>query len=368
MDRFFHLSNVLGGDVVQAVWFERPEQLHPAFGSDSYPTFSRGAFRYHWFLAWRYTGILRRFHVFWFFISKTLELNKKNKIDIIVAYSHMTTGLIGVLLKYLTGARLIIEIVTSPHLASLVERPIPTLGDRLHKFYSDICLHISGSLCDCLHLLFPTQLDRYPLLRNAYKESFHEFVSISRVPRRNVDTESPYVFLVGAPWYLKGVDLLIAAFRRIAADYPNLRLLVQGHFEGDPKLLALAEGCPSIEILKAVPNPLTLERMSRATIFALPSRCEGLPRVVIEAMASGLPTIGSDVGGIPTLIRNGVNGFVVPSGDVDQLEAALRSLLDDPGLADRMGEISHEIAHSQLTEEIYVQRFRQMVDRTLARN
>jgi len=140
-----------------------------------------------------------------------------------------------------------------------------------------------------------------------------------------------------------------------------VKLKLLGYFPDAEHLEALTAGSKQIEILKARPNPEVLELISKATIFALPSRCEGTPRVVIEAMASGLPVIGSDVGGIPYLIRNGQNGFLVPLGDVSALEARLRQLLSDLELRRSMGARGYELAHTEFSEKAYVEQFTQAV-------
>jgi len=90
-----------------------------------------------------------------------------------------------------------------------------------------------------------------------------------------------------------------------------------------------------------------------------------LVRVVIEGLAAGVPVIGSDVGGIPDLIHQGENGFVVPGGNVRELEARIRELLADPELRRRMGANGYELAHTQLTEQVYVERFTAMVAATV---
>ena len=100
-------------------------------------------------------------------------------------------------------------------------------------------------------------------------------------------------------------------------------------------------------------------------MLVLLSRCEGLPRVIIEAMSAAVPVIGSDVGGIPCLIRNGENGFVVPDGDPKELEARMRELLSDRALRKRMSAKGRELACTELNEQLYVRRFTQMVDATL---
>ncbi len=366
VDRFQLLSSVLGGHIVQAVWLANPAAVEQDFGPGAYPVLQRGNFRYHFYCAGLDSGISARYRIFKFFISKCLKICKKDKIDVIVAYSHMANGLLGVVLKWLTGIPLIIEIVTAPHLIAYAESPRRDWRSHLRRMYSDIALHLSVACCDRVHLLYPGQLATFPLLRRKRQAVFPEFVSISHVPERLSTTGPVIIYLLGAPWFLKGVDVLLAAFRRLAEAFPDAHLQIQGHFGSDDALLELARDCPRTEILKAVPNSEALERMRRASIFVLPSRCEGLPRVIIEAMACGLPVIGSDAGGIPHLVRDGENGFVVPVGDVAAFEQALRRLLADPELRERMGATSRRLALAALTEDQYRDCFRQMIERTMA--
>jgi glycosyltransferase involved in cell wall biosynthesis len=266
-------------------------------------------------------------------------------------------------LKLLTGAKLIIEIVTAPKLVALTDRPNPTGADRLKHLYSDLSLHLSLLMADRAHFLCPGQLSAYPLLRKVRNSVFHEFVPVSIIDRApDRDETQPFILLVGAPWYLKGVDLLIRAFRNLSPDFPQVKLKLLGHFPDRAPLDALAGGLPQIEILRAVPNPEALRLINRAAILVLPSRCEGGPRVLIEGMAAGIPLIGSDVGGIPYMVRDGENGFVFPAGDSQALEAKLRQLLADSGLRRRLGDRGYELAHNELNEQTYVDEFARMVE------
>jgi len=70
----------------------------------------------------------------------------------------------------------------------------------------------------------------------------------------------------------------------------------------------------------------------------LPSANEGTPVVVIEALAAGCPVVATSVGGVPDVVREGVDGFLVPAGDVEQLAERLARLARDPELRARMGE------------------------------
>ena len=94
--------------------------------------------------------------------------------------------------------------------------------------------------------------------------------------------------------------------------------------------------------------------MQQATIVVLPSRREGLPKVLIEAAASGRPIVTTDVPGCREVVRNGVNGLLVPVGDVPALAAAMGELLADPALRNRMGQAGRQRAESEFAIELVV--------------
>ncbi len=141
-----------------------------------------------------------------------------------------------------------------------------------------------------------------------------------------------------------------------------MTLRILGHNPNSPELQAMAAGDPRIEIVRAVENSELLRRLPRARMLVLPSRCEGMGRVLIEAMAAGLPVVGSTAGGIPHWIRDGETGLVFRSGDADELADRLRRLLADPALCERMGQAGARIARSELDEPAYVRHFTRMVE------
>ncbi len=289
-------------------------------------------------------------------------MHRERRFDCIVAYSHMTAALLSGVLKLLTRARLVIEIATSPALVFITERARPRLRERIMKLYSDICLHLSMFAADRAHLLYPKQLYPYRLLRNTPSSVFHEFVPVSAIDRdEDSGSGERYVLLVGAPWYLKGADLLVKAFLVLAPEFPDVKLKILGYYPDRAELDALTGGSPQIEILKARPNLEALAIIRRAAVMVQPSRCEGFGRTLLEAMSAGVPLIGSDVGGIPVLVHDGENGFLVPPEDFRALSVRLRQLLEDPQLRRRMGESGYARAHGELNEECYVREFARMV-------
>jgi len=100
------------------------------------------------------------------------------------------------------------------------------------------------------------------------------------------------------------------------------------------------------------------ERLAKAQILALISRWEGFPLTVIEGMRAGLPTIGSDVGGVREAVEDGQNGFLVPREDPEELSRKVRILLTDAQLRRRMGQEGRRRYESMFT-------FEKMYERTL---
>jgi glycosyltransferase involved in cell wall biosynthesis len=97
--------------------------------------------------------------------------------------------------------------------------------------------------------------------------------------------------------------------------------------------------------------------MRRAYLFVLPSTSEGLGRVVIEAMAAHSPVIGSDVGGIPDMVENGITGFLVPPGDEAALAVQLSWMLAHPDKTREMGGHAHAFAERFFTTEAYIRNY-----------
>ena len=102
---------------------------------------------------------------------------------------------------------------------------------------------------------------------------------------------------------------------------------------------------------------------SRALILVHPSRCDGLSRVLIEAMGAGVPIITSDAGGNPHCVRDA--GLIFGSGDADALSHRLRELLADGELRERLGQKGRERAQAEYSEQAYVDQFTRMIQATV---
>ncbi|UGQ47650.1 glycosyltransferase family 4 protein [Massilia endophytica] len=138
----------------------------------------------------------------------------------------------------------------------------------------------------------------------------------------------------------KGVYDLLAAARELKDGHPGLQLALGGDGEVEQARAAAAElGIgEQTAFLGWVRGEQKLSALRQATIYTLPSYNEGMPMSILEAMAWGLPVLATPVGGIPDAISDGVEGFLVAPGDVGALAQRWAQLLDDPQLAQRMGE------------------------------
>jgi glycosyltransferase involved in cell wall biosynthesis len=139
----------------------------------------------------------------------------------------------------------------------------------------------------------------------------------------------------------KGLELLIRAVARLAArpDLPDLRLVLVGEGSLRPELEQLrAElGMERVVVLHgSEPEPRAVYGVF--DIAAHASEAEGLPNVVLEAAAAGLPIVATDAGGTREIVSDGVTGLLVPVGDEEALVAALARLSLDPGERQRLGE------------------------------
>jgi glycosyltransferase involved in cell wall biosynthesis len=143
----------------------------------------------------------------------------------------------------------------------------------------------------------------------------------------------------------KGFDVLLEAFRPLALAHPRGRLIIAG--EG-PERAALEEKAAALGIAGrvlftgAVSSPWNV--LAAADIFVLPSRYEGMPNALLEAMAAALPVVATGVGAVPEMIEDGRQGFVVPPQDPQAIAAALDRLSWSPDLRKEMGRRGRETA------------------------
>ena len=160
------------------------------------------------------------------------------------------------------------------------------------------------------------------------------------VPRSRAAAASqrPVAFFVGVLERYKAVDVLAEAWRLAAPQVPDATLHIVGRGALRDVVAQLVAELPGQTRWTEVLTTTDVARaLDEATVLVLPSRSEGLGRVVVEAFCRGRGVVASRVGGIPDIVEDGVTGLLVPPGDATALADALVRALSEGALAERLG-------------------------------
>jgi glycosyltransferase involved in cell wall biosynthesis len=169
---------------------------------------------------------------------------------------------------------------------------------------------------------------------------------------------SPRVGVVANLRPIKGLDLFLGAAQEVARAHPEVTFHLGGEGEARPGLerlahdLGLGDRCRFHGGVADVPVFL-----AGLDVCVLCSHSEGMPNVILEYMAAGRPIVATAVGGVMELIRDGIDGLLVPPGDQGRLAGALRRVLGNPALAGRLAASARARVHERYSKDRMVRRF-----------
>ena len=186
-----------------------------------------------------------------------------------------------------------------------------------------------------------------------------------------------YILFVGRVSPEKGVHLLLKAFSHIAQESVHVKLVIAGPLtssysasEASPYARAIVEYAkrrlPGRVIFtgSAVKDELRV-LYSNAHLFVLPSLAEAFPMVLLEAMASGTPPIGSTAGGIPDVITDGVNGLLFKKWDWKDLATKMLTLINDETLRSKLAAKARETVVEKYSWQVVASRIKHIYDRII---
>jgi glycosyltransferase involved in cell wall biosynthesis len=289
---------------------------------------------------------------------------KGERIALVTTYDPLKTGLIGAIVARLHGAKFV------PHVNGVYTSDAQWLDEkdsienRLKRRMYPAVMRFVLKRADGIKLLFKEQLAPFQNILGSKVVR----VSPSAVATRafkNLE-EKKEVLLVGCPFKLKGVDIMIDAFKRVAPGYPDWTLKILGWYPDLRPLHAAIDGHPQIHHHPPVRGSEMPEHIGSCAILVLPSRSEAMGRVLVEAMAAEKPRIGSRVDGIPTVINDGVDGYLVEPGNVADLAEKLDRLMRDPGLRRSMGLAGKARIPAEFAEEVILADLAAFYDQVLA--
>ncbi|WEK03737.1 MAG: glycosyltransferase [Candidatus Devosia phytovorans] len=163
---------------------------------------------------------------------------------------------------------------------------------------------------------------------------------------------SKHLVYVGRLEPVKGLLVLLDAVANLRQRHPDLQLTIVGDGTSRPGIEATARELGLAGITRFVGYRTSAEvaaHLADADLLVLPSFAEGVPVVLMEAMASGRPVIASRVAGVQELVQDGIAGFTVPPGDVTTLAQRIEQLITDPALCARMGHAGRQIVEREFS-------------------
>lgn len=176
-----------------------------------------------------------------------------------------------------------------------------------------------------------------------------------------IPESAPVVLTVARLEYQKGIDLLLDAAPQILESGPETHLVIIGDGVDRESLEARAKTSPVASRIHFLGRRSDVPRwMKRAQVMVLPSRWEGMPNVVLEAMAAGLVVVATDVEGVREILADNVNGRIVPPGSSQGLAEVTIELLRQSEISRKLGVVAQETVKKDFTIESMVRQYAQL--------
>jgi len=263
----------------------------------------------------------------------SLLICRKERISIINTHWILPHGIIGVICGFLFSI---------PHICSVHGTDVTIT--RQYPILSPVIRHIAR-WCDQItvnsrytrDILMSCCKDQPPPIIIPMGVDNTLAVSIGGDSSFPKDMEKPLILYVGRLIKWKGVHILIQAMKQVTSIIPGASLVIVGDGVCMSRLKCLVKELnleSRVEFAGRVSNKVLITWYQKASVFVLPSisvdgQTEGLGVVLLEAMKAGVPVIGSKIGGIPDIINDGVNGFLVPPEDPVVLSDRIIWLLEN---------------------------------------
>jgi glycosyltransferase involved in cell wall biosynthesis len=171
----------------------------------------------------------------------------------------------------------------------------------------------------------------------------------SRVRRAlGIPPDAPVLMTVAVLRQPKGIQYMLDALPAVLESLPDAYYLLVGGgpYEGELKALAAERGVSDRVIFTGMRRDVP-DLLAAGDVFVFPTLGDALPTVLAEAMAARLPIVACEVGGVPEMVEDGVNGFLVPSADAERLAEACIRLVGDPQQMEAMAQAGYRIAQER---------------------
>ena len=299
----------------------------------------------------------RNYFIYLWGAFKTAREIKKENIDLVISYDPLLTGITAYLIAKYSHSKFIVEVngdYTHPAIYHESQFKLLAIFKRI-VFKTIIQFIIKKS--NGVRLLYKSQIDWIDM--SNYKgliftaPDYVDTDIFSNIP--NKFHERNIILMIGFPLYIKGVDIIINAFKSIEAQFPDWTLRILGWYPNPDKINALIGDSKQIQLTKPVPHQEMNKQIGTAKIIAQPSRTEAMGRALVEAAAAGKARIASNVGGIPTILKDNETGLLFEPENISELACKLKKLMTDENLRIKLGTAARDYAQKYNSPEAYTE-------------
>ena len=304
-------------------------------------------------------------------LVSAIKILKNKKIDIIHAHWSFPQGLIGLLCKYLHNIPYIVTIHGSDIYG--LNYPILSNINRLVLRHAAACTVNSEETARVTNRL--SGLKNIQIVPMGVDTELFNNKKRKLSPNSNC-TRRKSILFAGRLIDWKGVDFLLMAIPIILNKFPKTTLRIVGN---GPERLRLEQKASDLGIennvlfLGQIPHNELVDYYSMADVFVLPSNkkeageTEGLGVVLLEAMACNIPVVGSNVGGIPSIVKHEKTGLLAKPGDPEDLSKKICILLENEDLRDHVIENARQMVLEKFTWETIADKFISIYETTIQR-
>jgi 1,2-diacylglycerol 3-alpha-glucosyltransferase len=260
------------------------------------------------------------------------------------------------------------ELLTCHYLPRYVTHYV-SIGDAVEEVVENIAWEVTIRMLNCFdHVVFPTGTQQQAFIEEGLKTPstvISNGLDISRyhpdgsgeeeVVARYELPPGPRILVVGRLAKDKKIDVLIRAMKQVRSSHQAYLLLV-GRGDDRKRLEELVDSLALreyVRFLGFVPEEDLPALYRRSDIFAIASDVEVQSIPTLQAAATGLPIVAAEAAALPELVQNNTNGHLVPPDDPIALATAIRHILENPDLAERLGKASLEIGRRHAEEETF---------------
>ena len=302
-------------------------------------------------------------------VKKVLASHKEKKYDLIITREPIFSGVLGLVLSKLIAVPILVEM--NGNYASGMLWTDKSITSWVKEKYTKFIIPFVLNRVDGVKVLYKEQLAPYGAIRRKKGTvwQFHDYIPMDDFEASILD--EGYILAMGSPWKLKGYDILIEAFKKITLKHPQIELRIITWFvteKSKNEFLDLISEISNIKLIPPVFYKEAIKHISRCKFLVLPSRTEGMGRVLLEAMGHQKAVIGSNVDGIPTYIEDHKNGLLFESENINELAEKMNQLINNESLRDDLAKEGRERAVNIYSEAQFYLNYKKMVESIIQNN